>query len=105
MKINLRNLKHFGEGVKNMSPAQMCDIRISSYYGMNLGLIIVFIGMLMSKSWGWAIFLFFFLIVQSTQLVNEYKTRDTLRELSKQMEQFKNLENVIPQQNEGEEIK
>lgn len=88
--MNLKNLKHFKRGVKELSPTQLAEGRIFSYIGMSVGLIFVMGGFIMAHKWGWFVFMFFFLILQLFQTKAELQNRKQLKLLDKQLELMNN---------------
>lgn len=83
MAINLRNLKNFKQGVKDLSPEQQLNVTIASSVGGMVGLTIAFISMVISlflsfdwKVFGFTIFVFFMIPLQYIQYARARKQKD-----------------------------
>lgn len=96
MTINLKNLKNFGKGVKNMSPEQQVGIKISASIGTLVGFSLAFLSLLykiaaVSFDWtqlGFVIVLLFALVLTSIQWIG-------LRQQKEQMNNMKKLQEKL----------
>jgi len=77
--MNLKNLKHFKKGMKELSPIQLSKGKVIGLYGMVFGLILADITMFMNKTWGLAIFLMFLVWFQIMGLIGEKQSLKGLK--------------------------
>jgi len=87
--MNLKNLKNFKKGMKDLSPIQLSKGKVIGLYGMIFGLTLADITMFMNRSWGLGIFLIFLVWLQIMSLIGE---KQSLKGLIAMEEQQQNEE-------------
>lgn len=103
VKINWKRLtyKNFREGLHKVTPLDLCNARIAGYTGTIFGAILAMIPLLLTRQWGWAVFIFFVCWLQCTALIGDIQQRKILKESEDQIEDaMKQLENI--NMNQGE---
>jgi len=87
--MNLKNLKNFKQGIKDLSPIQLSKGKVAGYYGMVVGLMLATITTFSNGSWGLGIFLAFLVWFQIMGLIGE---KQSLKGLIAMEEQQQNEE-------------
>ena len=80
-KMNLKNLKHFKKGMKELTPIQIGEGKLIGYYGMVVGLSLACITMFRNRSWGLGIFLIFLVWFQIMGLISEKQSLKGLKDM------------------------
>ena len=80
MKINWRNFKNLKAGIYSTTPLQLCDARIAGYIGTIVGSILAMFPLILSKQWGWVVFIFFVAWLQCTALIGDLQQRKILKD-------------------------
>ena len=84
VKMNLKNLKNFKKGMKELSPTQLSKGKVAGYYGMVVGLTLATIQTLYNGSWGLGIFLGFLVWFQIMGLIGEKQSLKGLMAMEEQ---------------------
>ena len=93
IQMNLRNLKNFKQGMKDLTPIQLGEGKLVGYYGMIVGLSLACINMFRNGSWGFGIFLIFLVWFQIMGLIGQKQSLKGLKDmeaLQKQNEEITN---------------
>ena len=100
-KINLRNLKYFKRGVIEyiQNPVQLSQGTQICYAGTSVGFGLATITSIIAKSWGFAIALFFFTILQIIFFLAENKKYKGMVALEKQIKHQMKLNEVLDKLN------
>jgi len=88
--MNLKNLKYFIKGMRELTPLQLSYGRVVGYVGMVIGLSMATFNMVMQKNWGFTVFLSFLAWFQLMGLLGELKQYKGLKEMMKQVETAQN---------------
>ena len=100
--VNLKNLKNFKEGVKNLTPVQLAQGKVSGYCGMIVGLILATYTSFRAGSIGIGIFLLFLTWFQVMSLIGEWKNLCNLKEMEQSILNQPSLEDFNKQLDEVE---